>query len=93
MQTFNFEIHNRVITLQKDLYTIKASSLKEAKQKAIEIFKDEDLQFDELNGYIETETIFNTIENMSIEQNGGEATVKLIFGTETILDNSIKQIA
>lgn len=91
METFNFEIHRKVTTWQKDLYAIEATNMEVAKQKAIAIFKDDYLQFYELTGYRETETLFTKMKDMSIIENNNEATQQLVYKNETILDNKQKQ--
>lgn len=91
MQTFNFEIHRKVTTWEKDHYSIEASSIEEAKQMAIEIFGNEDAQFDSENGFQETESCYDLTDNMSVDKNGGCATQELVFETVTILDNELKK--
>lgn len=69
---------DRKVTMwERDVYLIEAESEEEAKNKLLNLI-DEDLQYEESEGFVNTETLYETIEDMSPEDNGGEYTEEII---------------
>jgi predicted transglutaminase-like protease len=95
MPEFTFYIDQKTTVWERSKYVIEAESYEEAVAKATEIFKDDELQ-DEEHGFIEQETLYDTIENMTPKENDNQSTMELIYVNngedKTILDNHIPPI-
>jgi hypothetical protein len=71
MKTFDFYLDTKVTNWYRTSFEIEANSLEEARQKAIEFVKDDE------HSSISWEQVDETIEVMSVEENGGEPTEEL----------------
>ncbi len=88
---YNFYIDTKFTVWERSHRSIEANSEEEAIEIAKGIFKDDGGQNE-----IELETLFDTQESMSVEENGGLSTVELIWpydqrhnsnGGTVIMDN------
>ena len=71
METFNFYLDTKVTTWYRTSFEIEAESLEEAKGLAIKFVEDDNqanIPWDHIDG---------TVENMRVEDNGGEPTDEL----------------
>lgn len=86
MKTFDFYLDTKVTTWYRTPFEIEANSLEEAKQKAIEFVKDDE------HSSISWEQVDETTEVMSVDENGGESTEELYYGSSEnmIWDNTNK---
>jgi hypothetical protein len=82
METFNFYLDTKVTTWYRTNFEIDADNLEDARKKAIEMYNKGTLS--ELGW----EQIYDTIENMSIIDNGGYSTEELYLEDELIFDNA-----
>ena len=86
MKSFDFYLDTKVTTWYRTPFEIEASSLEEAKQKAIEFVKEDE------HSSISWEQIDETIEVMSVDENGGESTEELYYESSKnmVWDNTKK---
>ena len=83
MKTFNFNLDQKVTTWYRTEFEIEAESLEEAKEKAIQLYKQDDL--DEFTW----QQIDGTEEIITIDDNGGFATVEIYtVDGELIFENT-----
>ena len=71
METFEFYIDTKVTTWYRTPFEIEANSEEEAKQKAIDYVKDDG------HSSQSWEQLDDTIEGLSVKDNGGESTEEL----------------
>jgi hypothetical protein len=79
METFDFYLDTKVTTWYRTPFEIEATTLEEAKQKAIEFVENDgqaNIPWDHIDG---------AIENMSVEENGGFATDELFCNDDVNL--------
>lgn len=74
MKKYSFYIDNKVTVWERSHRTIEAESEEEAMKMAKDIFKDDWGQSE-----LGMETLYDTQESMSVEENGGFATSELIW--------------
>lgn len=74
MAKYSFYIDTKVTVWERSHRSIEANSEEEAKEIAKSIFKDDWGQNE-----IESETLYDTQESMSVEENNGYSTVELIW--------------
>lgn len=86
MKTFDFYLDTKVTNWYRTPFEIEANSLDEAKQKAIEFVKNDE------QSSISWEQVDETIEVMSVDENGGESTEELYYESSEnmIWDNTKK---
>jgi len=86
MKSFDFYLDTKVTTWYRTPFEIEASSLEEAKQKAIEFVKEDE------HSSISWDQVDETIEVMSVDENGGESTEELYYESSKnmIWDNTKK---
>jgi hypothetical protein len=86
MKTFDFYLDTKVTNWYRTSFEIEASTLEEAKQKAIQFVKDDE------QSSISWEQVDETIETMSVDENGGESTEELYYqpNADMIWDNTKK---
>ena len=83
MKKYSFYIDNKVTVWERSHRTIEAESEEEAMKMAKDIFKDDWGQSE-----VEMETLYDTQESMSVEENGGFATSELIWPRNTGIGKS-----
>jgi hypothetical protein len=87
MQRFDYYVDRKVTGWQRSHLTIEAVSKEEADMKVKEIVEDDNV-YDEPH-FVENETLFETFEQMSVEENDGQSTEELFDSDNTlILDNT-----
>ena len=86
MKSFDFYLDTKVTTWYRTPFEIEANSLEEAKQKAIEFVKEDE------HSSISWDQVDETIEVMSVDENGGESTEELYYESSKnmIWDNTKK---
>lgn len=90
---YNFYIDNKATVWTRSYRRIEASSEEEAKELAKKLFKEELSGWVSGDGEYENETLTDTFESMSVEENGGCSTEELIWpgglnkDIEVIMDN------
>jgi hypothetical protein len=86
MKSFDFYLDTKVTTWYRTPFEIEASSLEEAKQKAIEFVKEDE------HSSISWDQVDETIEVMSVDENGGESTEELYYESSKnmVWDNTKK---
>jgi hypothetical protein len=86
MKSFDFYLDTKVTTWYRTPFEIEASSLEEAKQKAIEFVKDDE------HSSISWEQIDETTEVMSVDENDGQSTEELYYESSKnmVWDNTKK---
>jgi len=84
METFNFYLDTKVTTWYRTNFEIDADNLEDARKKAIEMYKSGTLS------EFGWEQICDTIEMMSVKENGGYPTEELFSEDESIFDNTDK---
>lgn len=85
MKTFDFHLYTKVTTWYRTDFEIESNSLEDAKEKAIQFIKDDE------QSSISWEQVDETIEVMSVEENGGKSTEELFYeNDEMIWDNTKK---
>jgi hypothetical protein len=86
MKSFDFYLDTKVTTWYRTPFEIEASSLEEAKQKAIEFVKEDE------HSSISWEQIDETTEVMSVDENDGQSTEELYYESSKnmIWDNTKK---
>jgi hypothetical protein len=84
MEKFNFNLDQKVTTWYRTNFEVEAESLEEAKQKAIQLYKQDEL--DEFGW----ENIDDTVGVMTIDDNGGCSTAEIYTENdmEMIFDNT-----
>ena len=73
METFEFYIDTKVTTWYRTPFEIEANSEEEAKQKAIDYVKDDG------HSSQSWEQLDDTIEELSVKDNGGQSTQELFM--------------
>ena len=86
MKTFNFYLDSKVTTWYRTDFEIDADNLEDARKKALEMYNNGTLS--ELGW----EQIEDTIETMSVKDNGGYPTEELYSEDECVFENITKQI-
>ena len=82
MDTFNFNLDTKVTAWKRQEFTITANTLEEAKELALQFYKDGEVDC------LPWEDIDFTTDMMSVGDNGGEATQELLtIDGEVITDN------
>jgi hypothetical protein len=82
MNTFNFNLDTKVTAWKRQEFTITANTLEEAKELAIQFYKDGEVDS------LPWEDIDCTTEMMEVSDNGGESTQELLtIDGEIIADN------
>ena len=82
MDTFIFNLDTKVTAWKRQEFTITANTLEEAKELAIQFYKDGEADS------LPWEDIDCTTEMMSVSENGGQSTQELLtIGGELIADN------
>jgi hypothetical protein len=86
MKSFDFYLDTKVTTWYRTPFEIEASSLEEAKQKAIEFVKEDE------HSSISWEQIDETTEVMSVDENDGQSTEELYYESSKnmVWDNTKK---
>ena len=86
MATFDFYLDTKVTTWYRTPFEIEANSLEEAKELAIKFVEDTH------HSEIPWEQVDETIEIMSVKENGGESTEELYYEPvgDMIWDNTKK---
>lgn len=90
---YNFYVDSKMTVWTRDSFQIEAESEEEAKILAKDKFNNDDYY-----DYAEQETLYDTMEPMYVEENDGQSTKELFFGTkgfgqdEMISDNRPIQI-
>lgn len=79
---YNFYIDTKFTVWERSHRVIEANSEEEAKEIAKNIFSEDWGQNE-----VESETIQETMESMSIEDNGGQATCELVWDNSILMDN------
>lgn len=87
MEKFNLFRDRKITSWERDKYIIEAENEKEALEKLLQIVGDGQ-QYEEYTGFIETETLYDTGEDMTVEENLGNSTVEIMNGINTIWNNS-----
>ena len=85
--TFDFYLDQKHTIWYRNKFTIESNTLEEAKAKVLEICNtnSSDLPSDEW------ETLFDTVEGLTVEDNGGESTEELYTHSgDMIWDNTKK---
>jgi len=85
MKTFNFNLDQKVTTWYRTEFEVEAESLEEAKQKAIQLYKEDDL--DEFTW----EQLGGNQEIMTIDDNGGFATAEIYTDDGTLIFENTKE--
>lgn len=85
MEIFNFNLDQKVTTWYRTEFEVEAESLEEAKQKAIQIYKQDEL--DEFTW----EQIVGTEEILTIDDNGGCSTVEIYYNGDTMIFDNTKE--
>ena len=75
-KTFDFYLDQKVTTWYRTDFEIEATSEEEAKQKAMEFIK----RGDHID--ISWEHLDDTVEGLSVEDNGGESTMELYYSND-----------
>jgi len=82
MDTFNFNLDTKVTAWKRQEFTITANTFEEAKELAIQFYKDGEADS------LDWEDIDCTTEMLSVGDNGGKATQELLTrDCEVIADN------
>lgn len=89
MNSFRFFIERKSTIWQRDSYLISANSYEEAVEKMEEEFECE--SYEEENGFIETESLYDTQDDMTVEENQGSSTRELIYVTDKGKRNTIRE--
>jgi hypothetical protein len=84
MATFDFFTDKKVTMWERVNFEIEADTYNQAVQKAIEFSKNDN--FPDMADY---ETLYDTAEPLSVEENGGEATIELFKVSERREDVSL----
>lgn len=58
-------------------------------ENLVELIKDFGIPTEEEEGFIECETLYDTLEEMSLNDNSGFSTIEVIKDNETIYQNGI----
>jgi hypothetical protein len=85
METFNFYLDQKVTTWYRTNYEVEAETLEEAKQKAIQLYKQDELDdfgWEQLGG---------NQEIMTIEDNGNFATAEIYTDDGTMIFDNTKE--
>jgi hypothetical protein len=83
MKTYDFYLDTKVTTWYRTPFSIMANSEEDAKQLAIDFIKNDD------HSEYSWEQIDDTIEGMSVEDNGGYSTEEIYTGSGNMIwDNS-----
>ena len=85
MEKFNFNLDQKVTTWYRTEFEVEAESLEEAKEKAIQLYKQ-----DELDDF-SWEQIDGTEEIMTIDDNGGFATAEIYYNGDTMIFENTKE--
>lgn len=72
METFEFYVDEKCTIWERRHFEVEAENEAEAKKKAIKLF-----QRDEYDDGGDVETLYDTMDYLSVSQNGGEATKEL----------------
>lgn len=89
MEYYNFTLNRKYTVWERETHEVSAESEEEAKEKMIELFKNAAADYNELDTFIEVETLYDSMEQMTPTENGGEATAELLtMGGEIIVTNS-----
>lgn len=88
MPKFDFKLDQLVSVWQRSNYSIEADSYEEALSIMEKEF--EDPQFEEPE-YIDTEYIYETVYELSPEENDNQSTKELLFGKKPIKTNVDKK--
>lgn len=86
---YRFYVDRKVTVWIREDHIIEASSCEEANQKMIEAFKND--YFDDT--FVEQEYLYDTFEDLSPEDNGGETTAELFTEDMDSLANNAKKIS
>ena len=82
MNTFYFNLDTKVTAWKRQEFEITAKTLKEAKELAIQFYKDGEADL------LDWEDVDDTTELLSVGDNGGNATQELLtIGGDLIADN------
>jgi hypothetical protein len=85
METFNFYLDQKVTTWYRTNYEVEAETLEEAKQKAIQLYKQDELDdfgWEQLGG---------NQEIMTIEDNGNCSTAEIYTDDGTMIFDNTKE--
>ena len=85
MATFDFHKDSKKTIWYRELFCVEADSLEEAKAIAIKM-----AQNGEYNSSSDWETLYDTVEDLSIEANNGWPTVEL-FADDDLLWHNLKK--
>ena len=85
MEIFNFNLDQKVTTWYRTEFEVEAESLEEAKQKAIQLYKQDEL--DEFTW----EQIDGTEEIMTIEDNGNCSTAEIYTDDGAMIFDNTKE--
>jgi hypothetical protein len=85
METFNFYLDQKVTTWYRTEFEVEAESLEEAKEKAIQLYKQ-----DELDDF-GWEKLGGNEEIMTIEDNGNFATAEIYTDDGTMIFDNTKE--
>jgi hypothetical protein len=83
-KTYYFDIDEKCTIWERSRYCVNAKNYEEALKIINPIFTGEK---DGDDYHIVTETIHDTVEYMTVEDNGGQPTKELMYENETILTN------
>lgn len=101
MKKFNLNIDQKVTIWHRTSIVIEANSLEEATEK-MKVFGSIESQFDDVcdtlideniitdRTLLETEYLYDAVENISIEENGNAPTIEVLYDGEVIIRNSEK---
>lgn len=88
MSEHAFYIDQKMTVWERHKYLVEAESYEEAKRKMIEEFNDLCIGENEGQGFQESEILFDTMENITPEENENQPTVELVNEhNKTILTN------
>jgi hypothetical protein len=82
MKTFNLYWDRKITTWERNKYAIEAETIEQAVEKLIELIEED--PFDEEEGFIESETLYDANEYMAPEDNRGQRTEEILNGDSEI---------
>lgn len=87
--TFNLLRDRKVTTWERDSYFIEAETREEALDKLL-IMVALDEQYEESRGFVDTETISEVSQDLTLEENNNEATIEIMDNAtgETLYTNA-----
>jgi len=92
MEHYTFQINRKYSVWEQETHEIEADTQEEANQKMIELFKNSsrDYDYDVLDTFIETETLFDTMDQMTPDDNDGQYTAELLTDGHDILATNVE---